>query len=89
MTWVWLSFADPDKPKGTQFLGVAIVEGEDVVDGAAEAHRLGINPGGEVLGYPLPDGLVVHEDFRNRLLDSLEAKELAGVIDHALRGTVH
>lgn len=84
MTWMWLSFADPHKPPGTQFLGVAIVRGENVAEGALEAHLLGINPGGEVLGSPLPDTIEVTEEFRNCLLDALEAKELAEVIDNAL-----
>ena len=30
MTWWWLSFCDPDKPRGSQFLGVVIVRGESM-----------------------------------------------------------
>lgn len=26
MAWYWLSFADPQKPRGEQFLGVVILE---------------------------------------------------------------
>lgn len=53
-SWWWLSFCDPARPKGEQFLGVAIVRAGGVVSAAAEAGRLGINPGGEVAGADLP-----------------------------------
>ena len=77
MAWMWCSFADPDLPAGQQFLGVAIVEAEDVVTAAMQAHLLGINPGGEVMGVLLPDDLLPPEHWRNRLLTREEA-ELAG-----------
>lgn len=48
MTRWWLSFADPDRPKGQQFLGLCIVEAVDEITAAKVAHALGINPGGEV-----------------------------------------
>lgn len=47
----WLSFCDPDRPKGTQFLGAAIVEGENFLVAVMNAHALGCNPGGEVQGH--------------------------------------
>lgn len=34
-TW-WLSFTDPDKPKGQQFLGVAIIDVDDMDVARAE-----------------------------------------------------
>jgi hypothetical protein len=43
-----LSFADPDRPRGTQFLGACIVEAMHFVEAIKIAHVLGINPGGEV-----------------------------------------
>ncbi len=55
----WLSFCDGSRPKGSQFLGVAIIPGvatDDPFGGigaaTATAHILGCNPGGEVSGYP-------------------------------------
>lgn len=62
MSLWWLSFADPEKPQGTRFLGVAIVEIEDVegqdlrdraVTVVRKAHALGCNPGGEVASTEL------------------------------------
>lgn len=49
----WLSFVDPERPVGEQFLGVALVEGSDVEDVLRRAWREGCNPGGEVASYAL------------------------------------
>lgn len=48
--WWWLSFAS----KGG-FLGAVIVSGEDQPEAARRASKLGINPGGEVLGFDADD----------------------------------
>ena len=50
----WLSFCDPDRPAGTQFIGVALVAPavDDFVVAVMEATRAGCNPGGEVQGRP-------------------------------------
>lgn len=50
----WLSFADGNLPKGTQFLGACIVCADTFLDAVSKAHRLGINPGGEVIGHKIP-----------------------------------
>lgn len=55
----WLSFADPTRPTGSQFLGAALVEGQSLLDAAQTAWILGCNPGGEVGGVELPDDLAV------------------------------
>lgn len=74
--WLWLSFADPRRPVGEQFLGVAIVAGTDAISGAVEAHRLGINPGGEVEAWQLPQGWLMRAEFTNRLITGDEAQRL-------------
>ena len=80
----WLSFVDtnlsapPDEqvPGGGGFLGVCIVESTDPISAVTEAHRLGINPGGEVGIYgPMPEG-VYPEHALNRLLTAEEAQAL-------------
>ncbi len=54
-TW-WLSFCDPQRPEGSQCLGVAIItEAGGFVDAVDRAHRLGANPGGEVQGEVFED----------------------------------
>jgi hypothetical protein len=76
----WLSFADPDKPRGKQFLGVAIIEASTPpLEAIAKTSRLGINPGGEVVGY-----LVNLEDYCaadiDRLLTESEALRLGNKV---------
>jgi hypothetical protein len=48
---VWLSFSADDG-----FRGACVVEGFDTRSAIEEAHRLGINPGGEVMALPVPPG---------------------------------
>jgi hypothetical protein len=48
MTYFWLSFVDPDKPKGEQFLGGCVVKAETVEQAIGWTWAIGINPGGEV-----------------------------------------
>ncbi len=80
MTQYWLSFADPDKPRGTQFLGVAIVEELDFIGAIKRAHALGCNPGGEVLGYTVPERIDVPEVWMDRLLTRAEAEQVEAII---------
>ena len=54
-TW-WLSFADPLRPTGQQFLGVVIVDAIGFIEAVRVTHILGVNPGGEVRGIEKPDG---------------------------------
>jgi len=51
----WLSFADPKRPAGQQFLGVAVVEAPEFILACMTAKTYGCNPGGEVQGWPMPD----------------------------------
>jgi len=78
----WLSFVDPDKapplelqePGGPSFLGVAIVQAPTYLEAIRRAHRLGINPGGEVAAYG-PIGVEeIAEVWCHRLLTADEAK---------------
>lgn len=82
----WLSFVDPDKappleeqrPGGPSFLGVAIVQAPDYLEAVRRAHRLGINPGGEVAGFG-PIGVdEVAEEWCHRLLTATEANIAGG-----------
>jgi hypothetical protein len=70
----WLSFADKTRPKGTQFLGACVVAGETMAAAVGEAHRLGINPGGEVLGVSIeaPTARLIPDSWKNRLLSKTE-----------------
>ena len=70
----WLSFCDPDRPRGQQFLGACIVEVSEERDAMGEslavvkAHRMGCNPGGEVLAVRIDNHLIIAESWLNRVL---------------------
>jgi hypothetical protein len=53
--WWYLSFCDPQRPKGTQFLGVCIVRGRGVLTAMQRSHALGLNPGGECASWAIGD----------------------------------
>ncbi len=57
----WMSFCDPEAPKGNQFLGVIIVEGVDLRDAIFRTHALNINPGGEIEGIELEKDVIKPE----------------------------
>ena len=67
----WMSFADPGLPEGSQFLGVVILEAEDIRDAVTRSHRLGVNPGGEIQILPVPGW--IPPGWRDRLLSGEEA----------------
>lgn len=78
----WLSFADPNLPKGSQFLGVAIVEASDFMMAVMQANLLDINPGGEVQGSPVPpENAAYIKDWTNRLLSMEEIKKIESGIE--------
>ena len=71
MTTFWLTFSDPDAPSDKRFLGVAIFdmdesEGElSVAEIIRHAHKLGINPGGQVLVQEVES---IPDEYKNRLI---------------------
>lgn len=76
---VWLSFADGKRAEGQQFLGACWVEVKRFEEPKAicqaaikKAHVLGINPGGAVQIRSSRPTLVVHETWRDRLLQRAE-----------------
>jgi len=52
-TWWQLSFADPTRPTGQQWLGGINVEAPTIQEAITFTHRAGINPGGQIqfLGF--------------------------------------
>ncbi len=60
--WWYLSFSGDEG-----WCGFALVQGDDVLDAAREAHALGINPGGEVFGVSLPPERKPPLEWRHRL----------------------
>lgn len=74
-SWWWMSFADPHRPTGQQFLGVAIVRASGEASAVTESHQLGVNPGGEIALAPIPEDHVPPPHLRNRLLSRAELEE--------------
>lgn len=70
--WFWLSFADPNLPTGTQFLGAAIVKAQGVATATEQSNLRGINPGGEIQFTELPLNAVPNPKYINRLLSKAE-----------------
>jgi hypothetical protein len=85
---LFLSFADPKRPKGSHFLGGCFLEVKFFEDERAsfkaainKSWVLGINPGGEVLMTPMTDGTKgIHPSWYDVLLDrkTLEVGESQG-----------
>lgn len=79
MGLVWLSFEDPKRPCGSQFLGAAIVRARSVIEAVGVAHALGCNPGGRVVGHPVEyaDGIdPIPPEYIERLLTRDEVDSL-------------
>ena len=75
VSW-WMSFCDPNKPKGEQFLGVVITKATGLMHAHQRAWMLGINPGGEIRAQPVAG---VADEYHDRLLSRAEL-EAAGVV---------
>lgn len=72
----WMSFCDPEKPKGQQFLGVVVVEAPGFMHAHQKAWELGVNPGGEIQAFRVEG---VPNEFHDRLLSRAEL-EAAGLV---------
>lgn len=73
MKWFWLSFCDPEKTPGEQFLGVSIVEAPDMATAPLTAWYMGCNPGGEIRISEFPAGMTPLEDHTYRILTKPES----------------
>ena len=85
----WLSFCDPARPEGQQFLGGCVVDGVvDMVSATKLAWALGINPGGEVNGVEIPPerDAIVAKRWRERLLTREECDEMDRELMAIIRG---
>jgi len=75
MPFFWMSFCDPDKPKGSQFLGACIVEALNVRDAIQVSWECGCNPGGEVKVIEIEKRFEakVHQEDCYKLFDKRES----------------
>jgi hypothetical protein len=71
MTTFWLSFSDPDASSDKRFLGVAIFDMDEsrrrlsAHEIVRRAHRLGINPGGQVCVQEVES---IPDEYKNKLI---------------------
>jgi hypothetical protein len=73
LPWHWMSFAD----EGT-CLGVVLIRARNMLEAVTLAHRLKINPGGQVLSYEMPEDYEVPDEFANRLLSKADIERFQG-----------
>lgn len=76
--YLWLSFADPDKPAGSRFLGVVITRALGLVHAVRHLYDIGVNPGGQVLSSEIVSPPPNFHEIEDRLLskDDLEKYKL-------------
>ena len=72
----WVSFAGEEG-----FRGAVMVRADGFLEAVTETHWLGVNPGGEALGFDWPDerAALVPESYMNRLLSKAELEVLDGI----------
>jgi hypothetical protein len=67
--WWYLSFVQADEDGSNErFIGACLVEGDDLISAVTRSHSLSCNPGGSVMGLPVPEGYLPDREFRERLL---------------------
>lgn len=71
----YMSFADPKRAEGEQFLGCTIIEAEDEHAAMRKSWRLGINPGGEVKFAGFDEIPADVRDMVDRFVPRLEGLE--------------
>jgi hypothetical protein len=75
MTSWWLSFV-----ANHANIGVCIVDAEDIGGAVRRAAELGINPGGQVMGWPMPDDAEDLQRFPKNVLLTQERLKEAGYL---------
>lgn len=81
MSLRWLSFADPNRPEGEQYLGAVIIDAPDFLTAVKLTHWMQINPGGEVVEFGCDPAKLeerVSASHRGRLLSRAD---LDGLFD--------
>lgn len=74
MTVYYMSFVDPDLPKGERFSGACLVHASDPKDAIETAWKCGCNPGGEI--QMLVPEFIPDEKWFYRILSRHELAEM-------------
>jgi hypothetical protein len=77
LRWFYLSFADDDG-----FHGAVIVEARGEAHALQQCHRLGINPGGQVALFAVPEDAPLPDAAKNRLLSKEDLERIFGELVH-------
>jgi hypothetical protein len=79
--WWYLSYV-----KDERFVGACIVRGGDFLEAVASVGRLGVSPGGQILGVPVPEEEFPGDAYTYRLLSKEEIKacwgDAASIAEH-------
>ena len=70
---VWCSMADPDLPKGSQFLGAVCVDAQGVASATHELNLRGLNLGGEIMFTEIPPHKRIPDEWMYRVMNKEEA----------------
>lgn len=72
---IWCSMADPNLPKGSQFLGAVVVQAQGVAWATHELNSRGLNLGGEIMFVEIPDcGKRIPDEWMYRVMNKEEAE---------------
>lgn len=72
----YMSFADPDLPAGTQFLGALILRAPSLEAAVTLSHLLRLNPGGEIAIIEAPPEVDFPDRYQERLMSKKEIEEM-------------
>lgn len=72
----WMSFADTDG-----FRGVVIAHGNDFVEALMDTNLHDCNPHGEVQAMPVPQRVVIPQEWTYRVLSRPECEELDALLE--------
>jgi hypothetical protein len=86
MSYWWMSFCEPSKPRGTKFLGALIIKAENEIDLITRSWLLKLNPGGEIKFFKIPEKYVSRippEWVETRLITREECEALERKYEHS------
>ncbi len=72
----YMSFVDEERPVGQRFVGAIFTIAHGITDAIQKTHRLGINPGGQVLFTEAPKDFVLDQKYLDRLLTREEVESM-------------
>lgn len=75
----WCSMADPNLPKGSQFLGAVVVNARGAATATHELNLHGLNLGGEIMFFEIPDNKQIPDEWMYRVMNKQEAQDCPAI----------